>query len=183
MSAAKILPYSQEKGRDSSRIIALSLAHCTGPPLVLVTREKFGDEYVLRLPGGKRHLNESAIACARREFREETNYRLKHRDTGFIRMFVFKDKNLSIHKTSVFACGFFDTPKIRKSKDKKVASLHWIQLSHILCGGINYMGPYDCAMQDKHLRYLRAAVENHNLINEVTNHVMVQEPNKVKSTS
>ena len=105
MSAALILPYEQEKGQDSSRVIAVSHADCSGRPKLLVTRELFQGQYVLRFPGGKVKCGELPYEAAAREMDEETNHSEDDSETGLIHLFTYAD-GISNHSTHIFVCGF-----------------------------------------------------------------------------
>ena len=172
MSTASVLPYKQERGRDSSRVIVLGNADGLGRPKILVTREKyFGDE-VLRLPGGKCHFNEEPIDCASRELKEETGYRKRDGRTKLRHVFTFPGKEYN-HSTVVFMCGFTKVPRLEKEKT------HWIGYSEIISLWEDYVGPNNCPIQPKHLDYLREFYKNHsNLLEEIKDHVTVQDKTK-----
>jgi|GEM_PF-5216183 len=180
-----------KKGRNSSRIIATSLEigrkHKQKPPKIFLLgeRHKENGELVLRLPGGKSHINEKPQECAGREWREETPYRVRDFDTPLVKVYTHIEDG---HDTDIFAAGFIETPKLPRGRTSP--SGHWVELFfEVLARGLDYRGPYGLRVQVKHLIYLnRAFGPSSKLMGTLYSHMMVAaairtSPRKVRATA
>jgi 8-oxo-dGTP pyrophosphatase MutT (NUDIX family) len=178
MSAALILPYKQERGRDSSRLILIGNVIGRGSPVVLCTKEYDGDSLTLRLPGGIAHRGEKPMECAHRERIEETGLRLNDLDTELNFASVRRGKSYDVY---VFYGAMARKIPLRylEPEDDKIVGLKWIYLEDLLRKGAPFRSSEGLMLQETHHKHLRELFKNHpNIITELKSWISVQQKTK-----